>query len=177
MYLKPVSIIRTAAIFAISLTGITYANQEQQPQAEIVLTVSGQNILGYEKEGSAAFSIDMLQALPSETFMTSTIWTEGVHQFKGVPLSTLLAQVKLIDGAEPVTLRARAANDYAINFPAPEADDLYPIVAYEMDRELMSLRDKGPLWIVYPFDTEKKYRTETIYTRSIWQLEEIEVLE
>ncbi|MEC8574513.1 MAG: oxidoreductase, partial [Pseudomonadota bacterium] len=39
----------------------------------------------------------------------------------------------------------------------------------------MSLRDKGPLWIVYPFDSDPAYQTEAIYSRSIWQLEEITV--
>ena len=41
----------------------------------------------------------------------------------------------------------------------------------------MSLRDKGPLWIVYPFDSNPSYSTEVTYARSIWQLDRIEVLD
>jgi hypothetical protein len=39
----------------------------------------------------------------------------------------------------------------------------------------MSLREKGPLWIIYPFDSSPEYQTELIYSRSIWQLNRIEV--
>lgn len=177
MYFKPVSTIVTAAIFAISLTGSIYASQEQLPQSEIVLTVSGPNTLGNDPKGSAAFSIDMLHALPRKSFETSTIWTEGVHTYTGVSLSTLLEEIDLAPGYEPLRLRAIAANDYTINLPAPKAGAAYPIIAYEIDGKPMSLRDKGPLWVVYPYDAEKKYRTETMYSRSIWQLEVIEILE
>jgi hypothetical protein len=39
----------------------------------------------------------------------------------------------------------------------------------------MTVRDKGPLWIVYPYDAKPEYRQELIYSRSIWQLDHIEV--
>ena len=38
------------------------------------------------------------------------------------------------------------------------------------------MRDKGPLWIIYPYDQNTDYQTEVIYSRSIWQLDRIEVL-
>jgi hypothetical protein len=34
----------------------------------------------------------------------------------------------------------------------------------------MSLREKGPLWVIYPYDSDPAYRTEETYSRSIWQL-------
>ncbi|MGR3607464.1 MAG: oxidoreductase, partial [Sulfitobacter sp.] len=40
---------------------------------------------------------------------------------------------------------------------------------------LMSRRGKGPLWIVYPYDNNPSYKTETIYSRSIWQMDRIAV--
>ena len=43
--------------------------------------------------------------------------------------------------------------------------------------ETMSIRDKGPLWVVYPYDSSADYRTEVIYSRSIWQLDRIEVVD
>jgi len=39
----------------------------------------------------------------------------------------------------------------------------------------MPVREKGPLWIIYPFDATNAYRTESHYARSIWQLERIDV--
>lgn len=176
MYFEPTSKIAIAALLAISLTGISYASQEPiLPQSEIVLTVSEQETLGNRQGGSAAFSIDMLRALPQETFETSTIWTQGIRKFKGVPLSELLDHVETNDEADPANILATAANDYSVIIPFPKQGDLYPIVAYEMDDALMTLRGKGPLWIVYPFDADKEYQTETVYSRSIWQLEKIEL--
>lgn len=72
-------------------------------------------------------------------------------------------------------LTARAINDYSVEIPLADAVEGGPIVAYERNGAVMSLRDKGPLWIVYPFDSDPAYQTEAIYSRSIWQLEEITV--
>jgi hypothetical protein len=78
-------------------------------------------------------------------------------------------------GAEGETLRAIAANDYAVDIPVADAVDGGPIIAYLRNGEAMSLREKGPLWIVYPFDSSPEYQSELIYSRSIWQLNRIEV--
>jgi hypothetical protein len=45
-----------------------------------------------------------------------------------------------------------------------------------MDDRPMSVREKGPLWVIYPFDDVPEYQNETIYSRSIWQLDRIEVV-
>jgi hypothetical protein len=45
-----------------------------------------------------------------------------------------------------------------------------------MDGKTMSVRDKGPLWIIYPYDSSADYRTEVVYSRSIWQLDRIEAV-
>ena len=80
-------------------------------------------------------------------------------------------------GLEGETLRATAINDYAIDIPLTDAVEGGPIVAYRMDGDIMSVRDKGPLWIVYPYDANADYRTEVVYSRSIWQLDRIEVMQ
>jgi hypothetical protein len=41
----------------------------------------------------------------------------------------------------------------------------------------MSLRDKGPLWIIYPYDSKSDFRTEVVYSRSIWQRDRLEALD
>ncbi|WP_435988354.1 sugar phosphate nucleotidyltransferase [Sulfitobacter sp. SH24] len=80
-------------------------------------------------------------------------------------------------GIEGESLRATAINDYAVEIPLEDAVEEGPIIAYKMDGAVMSLRDKGPLWIVYPFDNNPNYSTEVTYARSIWQLDRIEVLD
>lgn len=138
---------------------------------EVVLTISG-NIGQTGPDGSAQFDMEMLKAMPQRNFETSTIWTEGETSFVGVPLSVLLEKV----GAEGATIRATAINDYAVEIPVDSISAQDPIVAYEMDGAAMSRRQKGPLWIVYPYDSDTKYQTEVIYSRSIWQLDRLEIV-
>ena len=35
----------------------------------------------------------------------------------------------------------------------------------------MSLRDKGPLWVVFPYDASEEFRRDEIYAQSIWQVD------
>ena len=74
-------------------------------------------------------------------------------------------------------LRATAINNYAIEIPVSDAVNEGPIIAYLMDGKKMSVRDKGPLWIVYPYDANPDYRSEVVYSRSIWQLDRIEFVQ
>ncbi|MCP1199071.1 molybdopterin-dependent oxidoreductase [Notoacmeibacter sp. MSK16QG-6] len=146
------------------------ASEIGTPEGEPVLTVSGQ-IGQANQNGKAVFDKDMLEALPTKSFRTSTIWTEGSHTFTGVALNDFLKAV----GADGKTINAIALNDYAVEIPVSDAIDNGPIIAYQMDGKAMSVRDKGPLWIVYPYDANADYRTEMIYSRSIWQLNRIEI--
>ena len=141
------------------------------PTGEVILTVRGD--IANRNDGEAAlFDREMLEALGSESFETTTIWTDGVQRFTGVSLHALLEAV----GATGGTLRAIALNDYAVEIPVSDAGPGGPIVAYLQNDAPMSVRQKGPLWIVYPYDARNAYRTEQVYARSIWQLVSIEVL-
>ena len=113
----------------------------------------------------------MLEGIGLRSFETETIWTEGVQQFEGVPLDALMAFLGVTQG----TLSATAVNDYSVELPVDDGDGAGPIVAFRQNGQEMSVRDKGPLWIVYPYDNEPAYKSETIYARSIWQLDRIEV--
>ena len=137
---------------------------------EVILTVSG-SISETNSGDDAVFDLAALQALPETSFTTSTIWTDGDQTFTGISLNVLLDLV----GATGNNLRAVALNDYAVDVPVSDAVEGGPIIAYFRNGEPMSVRDKGPLWIVYPYDANSDYQTEVVYSRSIWQLRDIEV--
>ncbi|KIN60377.1 Oxidoreductase, molybdopterin binding [Sulfitobacter noctilucae] len=120
-----------------------------------------------------AFDRAALEALGTRKIETTTIWTEGTNTFEGVPLARLVQEL----GAEDGTLLATAINDYTVEIPVTDAVEDGPIVAITMNGEEMSVRDKGPLWVVYPYDANADYRTEVIYSRSIWQLDRIELVQ
>jgi hypothetical protein len=157
-------------VAALALAPATRADTLPPPSAEVVLTVSG-DIAVTNRDGAAVFDRAMLEAMAVEEFTTTTTWTEGPQVFAGVPLHDLLARLGVTEG----TLRAVAVNDYAVDIPVSDAVEGGPIIAYRLNGAPMSLRDKGPLWIVYPYDARREYRSEVIYSRSIWQLERIEV--
>lgn len=145
------------------------AEELEVPRGDVLLTVTGE-ISVANTGGSAQFDLEMLEALDSTEIETSTIWTDGVHVFQGVSLAVLVQRL----GIEGTTLTATAINDYAVEIPLSDAVEGGPIVAYRMDGNTMSLRDKGPLWVIYPYDSNSDYRSEVIYSRSIWQLDRIE---
>lgn len=145
------------------------------PAAEdVILTVRGAiaHSNGQDDDGPVArLDMAMLQALPVTEFATSTVWTEGVIRFSGVLLRDLLDHL----GAEGAVLHATAIDGYQISMPLADLRDDGPILAYLRDGKPMPLRDKGPLWKVYPFDTNPDFRNETHYARSIWQLQTIDI--
>ncbi|MGR3762302.1 molybdopterin-dependent oxidoreductase (plasmid) [Roseobacteraceae bacterium NS-SX3] len=132
-----------------------------------ILTVSGQ-LEGTHAE-AVAYSLEDLKALPSVSFTTSTIWISGDVEFTGVPLRTVLDNA----GVSGSSIEAVALNDYTVEIPVAEIGAEAPVVAYLMNGKEMPARGKGPLWIVYPYDADAKYRSEIAYSRSIWQLSRI----
>ncbi|KIC50391.1 molybdopterin-dependent oxidoreductase [Tateyamaria sp. ANG-S1] len=142
-----------------------------------VLPVMAQDALGLQvTDGNGdtiTFGFDQLDALPQSEFTTSTIWTDGKVRFSGVPLKALLDSVE----AQGNTVKMIALNDYAVTMPFDELEEDVPLVATRMNGEHMSVRDKGPFWLVYPYDRNWRYRTETKYALSIWQLNRLKVVD
>ena len=122
---------------------------------------------------SVELDLAALDALGQVEFTTTTIWTDGQTRFSGVPLKALLTQLN-VNGS---SVEMVALNDYAVTMPLDELEDGVPIVATRMNGETMSVRDKGPYWVVFPYDSDPKYSTETNYSRSIWQLNRLKVLD
>ena len=175
---------RTGALRAMSLTaaaflvaslagaGLAAAEDFAAPKGQVILTASG---LIAQANNSATLELDQdqLAALPQHSFTTATTWTEGTPTFQGVLLKDYIAAV----GATGTTITLTALNDYQITMPMADVRDDGPMLAYLMDGKPMSLRDKGPVWLIYPYDANADYRTEQTYARSIWQLDRIEFTE
>lgn len=133
----------------------------------VVLSISGRITSG----GRQDFTLEELEALGTAEIQTQTPWTVGMQRFSGVPLQTLLAKV----GSLGETLRMSALNDYAITMPASDAREHGVLLATRLGGQPMRVRDKGPLWVIYPFTTKPQLDNTAYYERSIWQLRKIEV--
>ena len=166
--------IRLAAL-AISLALATAgqaASLLPQPTGPVVLTVRGK-IGNTNDGGQAIFDSEMLLNLPQTTLKTSTPWTVGVQTFSGPRLFDLLEAVEA-DGSQ---VNAEALNDFQSNLPLGDWRSKDAILAISQNGVPLSARDKGPLWVIMPYDESPEYLSEEIYARSIWNLYRIDVLE
>ena len=146
------------------------AEQLAKPTGPVLLTVTGE-IGVTNSEGAAVLDEPMLRAIGESEIVTDTIWTAGTVTFTGVRLSALLDHLQ----ASGTLIGATAINDYRVDIPVTDATTDGPIIAYAMDGAPMSRRDKGPLWVIYPYAASGDYRTEVIYSRSIWQLDRMTI--
>lgn len=161
---------RALRMASFSLAVVAFSSLAGRAEApdEAVLTIDG----AVSAEGGA-LHLDMaaLQVMPQVSFRTSTTWTDGVSTFTGVALRDLLDAA----GAEGTEVHAIALNNYSVAIPMDSIEPESPIVAYAIDGAPFSRRDKGPLWIVYPYDKDEAYRNEVVYARSVWQLRTLSV--
>ncbi|MBK4217723.1 hypothetical protein JJJ17_17460 [Paracoccus caeni] len=123
------------------------------------------------------FSDPDLKALEWFQIDTHTIWTEGQRQFRGPLLrDILLGQGLQRDDVYDHEIQLLALNDFMVTMPASDAWDYDVILAREMDGSLMRVRDKGPLWVVYPRDDVPELQDRITDERWVWQLMRITIL-
>jgi hypothetical protein len=146
------------------------ASALERPAGTVVLTVSGR--IRSPNDGAVAnFDMPMLERMPQTSFTTGTPWYAKPRKFTGPLLRDVLAAA----GASGATLRAIALNDYWVEIPSEDTAQHDVIVARLLDDKPMAVRDKGPLFVIYPFDLRPELRTPVYYSRSAWQLRTIEV--
>lgn len=139
------------------------------PTGAVLLTVSGE-ISAHNGQGEARFDRDMLQGLDWREVRTFTSFTEGEQVFAGPTLASLLAAV----GAKGTTIHATAINDYSVPIPVEHALAHNVILAMDRDGKPMRVRDKGPIWVVYPL-SESDAAKQTFDEEMIWQLDRLSV--
>jgi hypothetical protein len=140
------------------------------PQGPVVLTVSGK--VRKPNGGTAAhFDLTMLAAMAQQTINTRTPWYSQPRRFTG----PLLRDVLRAAGASGNTLRLIALNDYRVDMPFDDTQRYDVLLARLLDDQPMTVRDKGPLFVIYPFDSRPELRSAVYYSRSAWQLRTIEV--
>ena len=148
----------------------TSAQALDAPAGRVLLTVTG-DIEQRNTPDGAQFDLAMLEKLPQRSYSTKTPWYPEPRKFTGVLLRDLLAAV----GARGKTVRAIALNDYRVDIPIDEAARHDLMVAYLLDDKPMAVRDKGPLVVIYPFDSHPELRSAINYSRAAWQLKQLEL--
>ena len=78
-------------------------------------------------------------------------------------------------GATGTTVTAVALNDYVVDIPIEDFGRFGVVLALKQDGAYMPVRGKGPLFIIYPFDSDPRLQAEIFYRRAAWQVRRLVV--
>ncbi len=143
------------------------AAAQQTPAGPVVLSVDAPG----DGTSLAQFDIDMLEALPQVETRTKSPWYSDVTRFTGPLLTTVLDAAE----AQGNSIRVFAVNDYSATIPVDEIRKYPVILATRIEGKRISLRDKGPLFVIYPFSQAPELYNELTFNKSVWQVVRIEV--
>jgi hypothetical protein len=155
-------------VLSILMASVGQSAMAADATEKVILTVSGN--VGKPNDGEKrTFTMQQLEQLPQVTFTTSTPWYPKPVTMTGPLLRTVLEAA----GAKGNKLTAVALDNYKVEIPFEDAAAQQVIVARLMDGKPMAIRNRGPLFIIYPFDSSKELQTEKYYFRSAWQLSQL----
>lgn len=157
-------------LFSLVIASQAMAGELSKPTGKVLLTMSG-NIENTNEEGKAVFDVASLEKLGMVSFQTASPWYNGRTTFTGIPLKKLMDYV----GAKGSIVKVTALNDYTTVIPLSDFQKYNVILALKINGEYMRVRDKGPLFIVYPYDSEPELNNQVFYSRSAWQVSKMSI--
>ncbi|OLP57884.1 hypothetical protein BJF93_13655 [Xaviernesmea oryzae] len=131
------------------------------------------SLRGPQGEVLSEQSLASLDTLPQSKFKTSTPWHKGVVEFSGTALSAYFEAAHV----SPRKIRLVALNDYVVD---AEVSDLLAgdaLLATRQNGVPLPISDKGPVFLIFPFDARSELQHQSYYSRAVWQLTEIDIVE
>lgn len=137
------------------------------PQGRVILSILGNVSTSNADDGALHFDYAMLAKLPQTHYVTDTPYTNEPHTYQG----PTLAHIARLAGIEGKKLTATALNNYstALDHYALE----HAILAINRDGQPMRIRNKGPIWVMFPLDQQTALDVPDIHQQMIWQLRSI----
>ena len=141
-----------------------------QPTGNVILTVEGQ-IRKCNSGLETRFDMAMLEALPKTQVKTQNPWEQGVVTYEGVLFRDLLDYLE----ANGTVLSITALNDFRASLDVADTRTIDIVLAYKRNGEYMPVREKGPLFVVFPFTDNPALSGEYRFAQSVWQVARITV--
>lgn len=164
--MRTISALRGLTVWIVLVLMFVLTPVASRAADDTILTVTGRHA-----QTGAEVTIDLslaeIAAMESSVLETTTIWTSGEIAFRGVLLQDLF---RFLDLELPLRVRCTALNEYRIEIPLSDTRETTVLVAYQQDGSYMRVRDKGPLWIIYPRESGIINAAD----RMIWQLRHME---
>ncbi|MCK5930567.1 MAG: hypothetical protein KAG89_00200 [Fulvimarina manganoxydans] len=137
-----------------------------EPDADpLTLTIRGRG------PGILTFRQADLARLPQRQIVTTTPWHREPTTFEGPDLDAVLDS-KAGDDLECLLI---ALNDYVAAVSTKDFRDYDGILAIKENGEFLTVNNKGPVFVVFPFSERPELQIQAAYARCVWQLVEIEV--
>jgi hypothetical protein len=147
------------------------ADSLAKPQGKPILTVSGQ--ITQTNDGAVArFDRPLLESFGVQSFTTATPWHDHPVLFEGVPMTRILQAV----GATGQTIKVVALDDYTAELPVADFAKYGTLLALKIGGQYLTVAEKGPSFIIYPFDQYPELRNAIYYGRAVFQVATIEVV-
>lgn len=129
----------------------------------------------HKKNSDTVFQVtrSVADKLTAHEFKAYLPGGEGkVQTAKGPLLRDVLAAAG-IEGGERIWVKA--LDGYELDIPYTDATEFDLITATSVDGKVLTVRDRGPAWIVYP-NIDKPQLNDALYeARSVWQLKELTI--
>lgn len=142
----------------------------EAPKGPVILNVTGA-IAATNAERAARLDLAQLDAIDRFGFTTGTPWHDRKVSFEGVRGAALIQAL----GGSGREVVATALNDYNATLPMEDFLRHGLLIANRVDGRTIGVREKGPLWIVYPYDSAPHLNTGVYHSRSVWQLAKLEL--
>lgn len=107
----------------------------------------------------------------------------GMHGYKailpggdGVPQMVrgpLMRDLLAASGFSGTKVWAKALDGYQMDVPMDELQHVDVLAVTEVDGERLTVRDRGPAWLVYPTVDRPDLRDPIHEARSVWQIKEL----
>lgn len=135
------------------------------------LAQPGQSVTILDETGAVVMELDRaaLEAVGRFEVRTDTPWDDGIVSYEGPLLRDLMAHAGMPD----TDIEVLALNEYTSIVPHTDMRDIDVILAVRKNGAYMPVSDKGPAFVLYPYDSSPRLRDRVYYARSVWQVARI----
>lgn len=162
---------RNLLLMILMLPGFVHAESSlPSPSGEVILEVTG-NLKLTNVDDEAHFDRAMIKNLESSTIITANHVLSEPATYTGPVLADLLNKL----GAEGETVFITALDDYTAELKRSDIEKYRVLLATHENGKMMTIDDRGPFFIVFPFNQHKELRRDLYYNMSVWQIKSIDV--
>ncbi|TFH91594.1 hypothetical protein ELS82_10880 [Vibrio ouci] len=159
-----------AFLMSCAVVLVSTAHAIPSPQGEPILWISGK-ISQSNSASGVEMDEAMVQGLDKGTIRTNNHVIEQVTEYSGPTLISLLDYV----GATGTQVKVTAWDEYVATIPIADIKTYQVLLATHESGKRMTIDDKGPFFIVFPFSDHPELKNDYYYSLSVWQIKDIVV--